>query len=57
MFSSPLPNGLAAARVAIEKNTAKKAACLESQARLIEGALPGFYHSEERQFYRDLVHS
>jgi hypothetical protein len=40
MFRGPLPNGFAAPRAAIEKNTATKAACLESPAR--EAALPGF---------------
>lgn len=57
MISSTLPNRFPAPRPTIKENTAKKAAQLESLARVIERAIPTFKHSEERQFYREVVQS
>jgi len=57
MSTSSLPIRFPDPRPTIKENGAKKAADLESVARLIERAIPNFRHAEERQFYREVVKS
>jgi Flp pilus assembly pilin Flp len=55
MSTSPLPIRFPAARHTTAEHTAKKAAELESMARLVEDLIPNFKKAEERQFYREVV--
>jgi Flp pilus assembly pilin Flp len=56
-MSSPLPTRFPAPRHTTAGNSAKKAAALESQARLVENLIPNFKRKEDRAFYREVVQS